>query len=124
MAKTKVGQAEITQHQIESQQSWIGLGSDSLYSEFFNIDFKDRSFSYFKDSLFTLSIGMSSDIVVHHREIYNSLDLLGDIGGLMDALIIIGSLIIVCFTTIIGNQLDVFLVEKLFQRPGKRSKKD
>ena len=66
---------------------------------------------------------MSSDIEVHHRAIYNSLDLLGDIGGFLDALLIIGSLIIIFFTAIIGNQLDVFLVEKLFQKPANPTKK-
>ena len=116
MNESASGQAEIIQHQIDSQQSWIGLGEEPIQSEYYTVEFKERTFSHFKDSLFTLSIGMSSDIVVHHRSIYNALDLLGDIGGLLDMLLIIGQMVLICFTAVKGKPLSIFFVERLFKR--------
>ena len=47
---------------------------------------------------------------------YTILDLLGDVGGLLDALRAIGGLLISAYTCAINNPLNAFLVNALFRR--------
>ena len=73
-------------------------------------------FTEFEEGIFTLAIVMSKDVVWHNRQIYSLLELLGDIGGLSDALLIIGKIIMVGTIAIKGNQLDDFLLENIFSK--------
>ena len=56
------------------------------------------------------------------RQIYNGLDFLGDVGGLKDSLILIGSLIMQAWSFIVGNPLNNYLLGSLFevQRANKK----
>ena len=47
---------------------------------------------------------------MHQRSIYNALDWLGDIGGLLDALTVIGSFLMTIYTLIIGDPLDSYIL--------------
>ena len=87
-----------------------------MESDFYTIGLQGKSFTDYEEGIFTMTFMMSKDVVVHSRQIYNFLDLLGDIGGLSDALMIIGKLIVVSSTVISGNALDQFLVRNIFKR--------
>ena len=49
--------------------------------------------------------------VIHSREIYNALDLLGDVGGLFDGLRLIGANLVLLLTT---GSLQLKLIGKIF----------
>ena len=49
------------------------------------------------------------------RSIYNGLDFLGDVGGLLDGLTAIGSLLMTIFFFLFGNPLDTYLLKSLFK---------
>ena len=63
---------------------------------------------------------MSMDQNLHQRTVYSLLDLLGDVGGLIDCLNIIGTFVVWIFT---GNRLTEFMVTRLFLID-KRSRKE
>ena len=51
---------------------------------------------------------------MHEREIYGPLDFLGDVGGLADALLAIGSWLIMILELISGSQLTQYLLNNIF----------
>ena len=51
----------------------------------------------------------------YSRQIYNTLDFLGDVGGLKDGLYLCGYIIMQAYTLIIGNPLNNYLLEALFK---------
>ena len=57
-----------------------------------------------------VSITRSPDSMIHKRTIYGPLDLLGDVGGLADALIAIGGVVIALIQFIGGNRLNNYLI--------------
>ena len=62
-----------------------------------------------------VQIDMDTNLYEHKRSIYNMLDLLGDVGGLREALITIGQI----FLAIFGPRgLNGFLASKLFWTEG------
>ena len=58
----------------------------------------------------------SLDFAEHQRQIYSPLDFLGDVGGLADALIAIGAIVISVLQIITGNPLGKYLIETIFER--------
>ena len=64
-----------------------------------------------------LMIHASPDQIVYERAVYTFLDFLGDVGGLLDALKLIGASLI---SLIYGGSLSTFLLSQLFySRPDK-----
>ena len=65
------------------------------------------------DKLFVggFSIGASPDTIIYSRAIYTLLDLLGDVGGLIDALKLICSMII---AVISNGDFSNYIISKLF----------
>ena len=61
-----------------------------------------------------MSFGLSSDVMHHNRSIYTFLDLLGDSGGLFDALKGISSLIVTFYFSIFGNPMTEYILKALF----------
>ena len=49
-----------------------------------------------------------------NRDVYNVLDWLGDVGGLRDALLLIGSFVMFFHMKIRGNNLSKFLLQSFF----------
>ena len=64
----------------------------------------------------------SDDIVFHERKIYNALDLLGDIGGLVDALCFIANIMLFLLSLVTGDGPLVPVIQKLFKVPSKPSR--
>ena len=68
---------------------------------------------------------MSAHSNQHVRNVYTFWDFLGDIGGLHDALKLIGELFMAVVTMLSGSGLDRYLVESLFKvDPKKNDKKE
>ena len=77
------------------------------------------------DLIFTAAFSLHSDVLHHNRSIYNSLDLLGDVGGLFDALKGIGTFLIAIYFRVFGNPIHSYLLRKLFiQNPKRVSEND
>ena len=69
--------------------------------------------------VFKIRIKMSEQTVAHQRSIYNALDWLGDIGGLLDGLTTIGSFVVAIYSFILGDPLDSYLLQSLFKTENK-----
>ena len=61
------------------------------------------------------NIGLHPKFILHKRQIYTLFEWLGDIGGLLDALNLIGGFIMTFQMFIMGNPLEKFLVTSLFK---------
>ena len=57
---------------------------------------------------------LSPDVDIKKRSTYTILDLLGDVGGLFDALRACGAIVVSVYFLIRGNPLEKFLLESLF----------
>ena len=58
---------------------------------------------------------VSKEYVENSRQIYNALDLLGDVGGLKDGLCLIGQTFMYAYTLLFGNPLNTYLLGSLFK---------
>ena len=67
-------------------------------------------------------LNLNASQKLHKRSIYTALDFLGDVGGLLDGLKLIGNIIITVYTFTFGNPLNAFLMNSLFKK-GKVKKK-
>ena len=57
---------------------------------------------------------MNADIVEYQRQVYTIWELFGDIGGLLEVLIVSGSLFMLFVTTVFGSGLDMYLLQNLY----------
>ena len=64
--------------------------------------------------LFSIYIVLNRDVIHHNRSIYTSLDVLGDVGGLFDALKGIFSVVITLYFYVFGDPLHSYLMKALF----------
>ena len=53
---------------------------------------------------------------MYTRQIYSGLDWIGDVGGLLDGLRLLGYMLVMFFQFIIGNPLNAFLLSSVFKR--------
>jgi len=108
----------LQEHEADSEESLLGLGfspnNQRTWFEYTSAVPEIRDQYAPDDVLFSLKIKLDNDVVHHKRSIYTSLDLLGDIGGLFDALKIISSIIITLYFSIFGNPLHGYLLKALF----------
>ena len=63
---------------------------------------------------------LDRDVSHHNRAIYTSFDLLGDVGGLFDALKGIMSFVVTIYFQIFGNPLDEYLLKAVFRKNPKK----
>lgn len=70
--------------------------------------------------LFSTEFRLNKDVVYHKRSIYTFLDLLGDLGGLSDALISIMSCIVTLYFNFIGEPIKEYLLNALFLKSTTR----
>ena len=66
--------------------------------------------------LFTAELRLEKDVKHHDRSIYTLLDVLGDVGGLFDALKGISSIIVTFYFNIFGNPMHDYLLKSIFTR--------
>ena len=89
---------------------------DPLEDEWWKVADKGAEEFPIRGGFFVLLLRLSPDSVMYKRSIYTFFDWLGDVGGLMDALRLIGQFLMTLYTLIIGNPLSAFLVSSLFKR--------
>ena len=58
----------------------------------------------------------SLDFAEHQRQIYSPLDFLGDVGGLTDALVKIGACLLSIIRLLIGDDLSLSLINRIFEK--------
>ena len=109
------------EHSLESEESRTGMDFFDFsvrIETWFDLDTTQTKEFYGGDyhSPFTFYLLLSQDKTIHKRSIYNFFDWLGDVGGLLDGLRIIGDIIISMYNFVIGNPLNAFLVHSLFKR--------
>ena len=103
---------EITDNELETNDS-IFYGFNKFYDF---LTFEEKSQLIYQpdyDLRFHCVYTMSPDTVSHVRGYYTILDLLGDIGALVDTFQLIGDLLV---GPIIGHALQIFLVSNIFWR--------
>ena len=64
--------------------------------------------------IYQMHIGLELDAINKTRQIYTTWDVLGDVGGLMDMLRLLGLPIIAIIKVFFGNSLNRFMLNKLF----------
>ena len=82
-------------------------------NDFISTNFFKKQNTY--DTVFKLDFELSFYKVERKRSVYNGLDFLGDVGGLLDGLTAIGSLLMTIFFFLFGNPLDSYLLKSLFK---------
>ena len=92
--------------------SWFNLEEEACSAEVTGAE---------EDDFFHLEIFLSPDRFMYKRSIYTFLDLLGDVGGLLDALRFIGFYFMFFYTLIRGDLLSEFLISSVFQKEIKSS---
>ena len=76
--------------------------------------FKTDKITFFEDRMLQFQIFMSPDTYEYHRQIYTIWELFGDIGGLLEVVMIIGGFSKACVALIFGSGLDNYLMSRLF----------
>ena len=114
----------LNQFNADSEESFLGLGLfPSNKKIWFNLRNKGevkKSEHYNKERLFfSAGFSLDSDVTFYKRSIYTTLDLLGDIGGLFDALKGISSFIVAFYFNIFGDPIQSYLLTALFLRNPK-----
>ena len=64
---------------------------------------------------------LERDIAIHNRSIYTALDLLGDVGGLFDALKGISTVVVAIYFQIFGSPIEEYLLKSMYLRNKKQS---
>ena len=107
------------EHNLESEERTLGLNILSplvdetwLFAEDEPI-FKTKHIS--DNVALSFILVLSPDRMVHKRAIYSFLDWLGDVGGLLEGLRLVGQIGIAFVTLFISNPLSAFLVNALFK---------
>ena len=85
--------------------------SESIFSY---PDSLDVSYNYQANYLANIAFLVNRDVFMHEREIYGPLNFLGDVGGLADALLAIGSWSLILLEVISGSQLSHYLINSIF----------
>ena len=62
---------------------------------------------------------LNPDVQIYKRKIYTILDLLGDVGGLLDALRAFGSVAVMIFFHLCGNPVHHYLLEAIYKQNDK-----
>ena len=73
---------------------------------------------------FTISYQIAQEYTSSQRQIYNFLDWLGDIGGLKDGFIFMGTIVMQIYTAITGSELNSFLLRVLFKVEQQKKQKN
>jgi len=63
-----------------------------------------------------LEFETSSDEIIHNRAVYTILDLLGDLGGLLDMLTYLAQFMMILITRLSGSEILRYLISMIFLR--------
>ena len=107
---------KIQKHDAESEESYLGLGlMPKNKKQWFQFKELPETLSRDQDKMhFAVGFSLHRDVVHHSRSIYTFLDLLGDIGGLLDGLKGISSVLISFYFYLFGDPIHSYLLKALF----------
>ena len=98
---------DLEQYRLEDETEFVQYGQSQIY-DFFELKSKSPHTSTWDDDLTkkpsgrykfgSIEVDLNQDLRIINRQTYSLLDWLGDIGGLTDALLIIGKLILLPYT--------------------------
>ena len=103
---------------VVSEENYLGFGYENTKSWFQLSDeytpvINGYGTTQFK-SAFKLKFTLLTNVKHNHRSIYTLLDFLGDIGGLFDALKVLGLFFIFGYNLIFGSILEKYLLSRIF----------
>ena len=111
-------------HEAESEESYLGLGiMPSNKRAWFDFRSKDPEIIQVYDTetqALSVEFSLDSEVIHHIRSIYTFFDLLGDVGGLFDAMKGIAQVIVAFYFSIFGNPLHGYILNALFLRNPKQ----
>ena len=84
--------------------------------EFYTIDNVDNMPSADTNIVMRLEFETSSDEIIHERAVYTVLDLLGDLGGLLDMLSYLAQFIVTIITRVSGSEILRYMISLIFLR--------
>ena len=113
----------LTKNAAESAERWLGLGLLQPNMEnWFSLFTRNPNLYARSEASTSILITLDPDIKVFKRQIYTILDLAGDIGGLFDALRVLGSVFVACYLQMRGETIAKYLLETVFKRESKSQK--
>ena len=123
---------KLQQNEANSEENSIGLGlgqnnkrtwfdyvSKTPQKREISVDQFSEQPYFYRNTPFQVQFELDTEVLHHDRSIYTFLDLLGDVGGLFDALSGISSVIVFLYFTIFGNPMHEYLLKALFMRNPK-----
>ena len=75
----------IKQNELKRKDNYV-LYYKTHFETFYQMEREAKSYNTFPNTLLTQNIAIHQDTVSHTREVYNILDYLGDVGGLLDGI--------------------------------------
>ena len=76
------------------------------------------------DQFFGIFVYLNSDRQIHTRSIYTALDWLGDVGGLIDGLRIIGTFSMTLYSFIVGSSVEKYILQSVFKKGHRNERYD
>ena len=91
---------------MESEESFNGLGLSTREEEFYPVSKKLYTYPKAEGVVGGMIITTSEEATQHNRAIYNTLDFLGDVGGLLDMLRLFAEVFLELIAFLFGSGLD------------------
>ena len=89
-------------NKVVTKDDYFQIGQNSFVGEFYTVSINILSSKIIKEmkphGLFTSQIWLNSLQMNHYREIYHFLDVLGDLGGVLEILILVCSAVCMSFS--------------------------
>ena len=115
-------------HMASSAENKLGIGIfPEIEKSWFEIDHASELRIQTQEPetfFFEFALTLNRDIVYHTRSIYSFFDLLGDVGGLFDALKGIASVVVSLSFTLFGNPMEKYLLSAVFKREKGSNNRD
>ena len=109
---------EIQKEKLETDDKLYNFGmhsNDLTFQTISDLKIEGYKLSGFNPLALFVELKHSRNIIEHKRVIYGPLDLLGDVGGLSDALFPIGGILISLLHLITGNPFTAYLFTNIFE---------
>ena len=99
---------------VESEESLIGFHVGDIFKNTFQwlqlIKVENLDYQFTEGVAFKIEMNLRGFNKVYARQIYNTLDFLGDVGGLKDGLYLFGYIVMQAYTLVVGNPLNNYLL--------------
>ena len=108
----------INKNVVFSNENLLGIGpsSSSIKKTFYTTEILSEQGAFFNDSILELGYALSPDVMHYDRSVYTGLDLLGDVGGLYDALCAIAKILLFIVSLFTKGGPHDYIIQRLFKR--------